>query len=210
MAHLRRRHRRRLRASHGEVRLKSFCAEPAAIAGYGPLVTEDGRELRRDARAPAYRRRLRRAALAARSPRREAAEALKGTRLYAPPRHACRRLPRRRVLPPARGRGRPAGWRVVADRTRRRRALGSGARRVHDATGAARRHDRLDALAPWRRAPPQPAPRIAFARRVGASRRAIATADGSVIVRGRRPLVCDIRVRATRDADPTSRGRSRR
>ena len=27
----------------GEVRLKSFCAEPAAIASYGPLLTEDGR-----------------------------------------------------------------------------------------------------------------------------------------------------------------------
>jgi 16S rRNA processing protein RimM len=26
----------------GEVRLKSFCAEPSAIAGYGPLFTEDG------------------------------------------------------------------------------------------------------------------------------------------------------------------------
>ncbi len=26
----------------GEVRLKSFCAEPAAIASYGPLYTEDG------------------------------------------------------------------------------------------------------------------------------------------------------------------------
>ena len=26
----------------GEVRLKSFCAEPAAIATYGPLFTEDG------------------------------------------------------------------------------------------------------------------------------------------------------------------------
>ncbi len=26
----------------GEVRLKSFCAEPPAIAGYGPLYTEDG------------------------------------------------------------------------------------------------------------------------------------------------------------------------
>lgn len=26
----------------GEVRLKSFCAEPAAIADYGPLFTEDG------------------------------------------------------------------------------------------------------------------------------------------------------------------------
>ena len=27
----------------GEVRLKSFCAEPEAIEGYGPLTTEDGR-----------------------------------------------------------------------------------------------------------------------------------------------------------------------
>ena len=27
----------------GEVRLKSFCAEPADIAGYGPLTTEDGK-----------------------------------------------------------------------------------------------------------------------------------------------------------------------
>ncbi len=27
----------------GEVRLKSFCAEPTAIAGYGPLFTEDGK-----------------------------------------------------------------------------------------------------------------------------------------------------------------------
>ena len=26
----------------GEVRLKSFCAEPADIAGYSPLTTEDG------------------------------------------------------------------------------------------------------------------------------------------------------------------------
>ena len=28
---------------HGEVRLKSFCAEPEAIADYAPLHTEDGR-----------------------------------------------------------------------------------------------------------------------------------------------------------------------
>ena len=28
---------------HGEVRLKSFCADPAAIADYTPLFTEDGR-----------------------------------------------------------------------------------------------------------------------------------------------------------------------
>ena len=30
----------------GEVRLKSFCAEPESIADYGPLVTEDGRACR--------------------------------------------------------------------------------------------------------------------------------------------------------------------
>ena len=29
---------------HGEVRLKSFCADPAAIADYTPLFTEDGRQ----------------------------------------------------------------------------------------------------------------------------------------------------------------------
>ena len=29
---------------HGEVRLKSFCADPAAIADYAPLFTEDGRK----------------------------------------------------------------------------------------------------------------------------------------------------------------------
>lgn len=28
---------------HGEVRLKSFCADPGAIADYAPLFTEDGR-----------------------------------------------------------------------------------------------------------------------------------------------------------------------
>jgi len=28
---------------HGEVRLKSYCADPAAIADYVPLHTEDGR-----------------------------------------------------------------------------------------------------------------------------------------------------------------------
>lgn len=27
---------------HGEVRIKSFCAEPTAIADYGPLASEDG------------------------------------------------------------------------------------------------------------------------------------------------------------------------
>ena len=28
---------------HGEVRLKSFTAEPTALADYSPLVTEDGK-----------------------------------------------------------------------------------------------------------------------------------------------------------------------
>jgi 16S rRNA processing protein RimM len=66
---------------HGEVRLKSFCAEPAAIAGYGPLWTEDGTR--------AFEVRLSKpleGAFAARLSgigTREAAEALKGTRLYA-------------------------------------------------------------------------------------------------------------------------------
>ena len=65
----------------GEVRLKSFCAEPAAIAGYGPLVTEDGRSFGVQALRPiqgAFAARL--TGIASR----EEAEALKGTRLYAP------------------------------------------------------------------------------------------------------------------------------
>jgi 16S rRNA processing protein RimM len=66
---------------HGEVRLKSFCAEPAAIAGYGPLWTEDGTR--------AFEVRLSKPLQGAFAARlsgigtREAAEALKGTRLYA-------------------------------------------------------------------------------------------------------------------------------
>jgi 16S rRNA processing protein RimM len=65
----------------GEVRLKSFCAEPAAIAGYGPLVTEDGRSFGVRLLRPVA------GAFAARLTgveSREQAEALKGTRLYAP------------------------------------------------------------------------------------------------------------------------------
>ena len=63
------------------MRLKSFCADPAAIAGYAPLLTEDGRSfgvsgLRPD--AGAFAARLTGVAT------REAAEALKGTRLYVP------------------------------------------------------------------------------------------------------------------------------
>lgn len=66
---------------HGEVRLKSFCADPAAIADYAPLATDDGRS---------YEVRLLRPITGAFAARlsgvatREEAEALKGTRLYAP------------------------------------------------------------------------------------------------------------------------------
>ena len=64
----------------GEVRLKSFCADPAAIADYGPLVTEDGRSFGVRLMRPiagAFAARLSGVAT------REEAEALKGTRLYA-------------------------------------------------------------------------------------------------------------------------------
>lgn len=65
----------------GEVKLKSFCAEPRAIASYGPLWSEDG--------ARSFTLALTRpvpAGFAARIPgiaTREQAEALRGTRLYA-------------------------------------------------------------------------------------------------------------------------------
>ena len=65
----------------GEVRLKSFCADPAAIAGYGPLVAEDGRSFEVRLVRPiagAFAARLSGVAT------REEAEALKGTRLHAP------------------------------------------------------------------------------------------------------------------------------
>jgi 16S rRNA processing protein RimM len=65
----------------GEVRLKSFCAEPAAIAAYAPLVTEDDRSFGVTLTRPltgAFAARLTGVAT------REQAEALKGTRLYAP------------------------------------------------------------------------------------------------------------------------------
>lgn len=70
----------------GEVRIKSFCAEPAAIGGYGPLTTEDGR---------AFTLRITRPVKEGFAVRlsgidtREQAEALRGTRLYA----ARERLP---------------------------------------------------------------------------------------------------------------------
>ncbi len=65
---------------HGAVRLKSFCADPAAIATYGPLVTEDGSSYAITLLKPiagAFAVRLSGVAT------REAAEALKGTRLHA-------------------------------------------------------------------------------------------------------------------------------
>jgi len=66
----------------GEARIKSFCAEPEAIAGYGPLTVEDGgREFTlRITRAVKGGFAARLSGVATR----EDAEALKGTRLYAP------------------------------------------------------------------------------------------------------------------------------
>ena len=66
----------------GEVRLKSFCAEPAAIAGYAPLSTEDGARLFDVSHLQAVKGGF--AARLSGVATREAAEALRGTRLYAP------------------------------------------------------------------------------------------------------------------------------
>ncbi|SHJ13115.1 ribosome maturation factor RimM [Wenxinia saemankumensis] len=66
---------------HGEVRLKSFCAQPEAIAAYAPLTDASGRSY------PAIRLTgATKGALTARIDgiaTREEAEALKGTQLYA-------------------------------------------------------------------------------------------------------------------------------
>lgn len=65
----------------GEVRLKSFCADPEAIAGYAPLTTEDGTR--------SFAVTLTRSIPAGFSARlsgiatKEQADALKGTRLFA-------------------------------------------------------------------------------------------------------------------------------
>lgn len=64
----------------GEVRLKSFCAEPEAIATYGPLWTQEGREFTVSLGRPIA------GGIAARLSgvdTREAADALRGQRLYA-------------------------------------------------------------------------------------------------------------------------------
>lgn len=66
----------------GEVRLKSFCAQAADIAAYGPLTTEDG--------ARSFDITLTRPVAAGFAARlsgvtsKEAADALRGTRLFAP------------------------------------------------------------------------------------------------------------------------------
>ncbi len=68
----------------GEVRLKSFCAEPEAIGSYGPLTTEDGRSFDVKVTRPV------KGGFAARLSgvsTREQAEALKGTRLHVPRDH---------------------------------------------------------------------------------------------------------------------------
>ena len=65
----------------GEVRLKSFCAEPEAIAEYAPLTSEDGRQ--------SYTLKITRAVKGGFAARlsgvatKDAADALRGTRLYA-------------------------------------------------------------------------------------------------------------------------------
>lgn len=65
----------------GEVRLKSFCAEPTDIAAYGPLLTEDGREFSVTLTRPVS------GGLGARLrgiTTKEQADALRGTSLYVP------------------------------------------------------------------------------------------------------------------------------
>jgi len=65
----------------GEVRLRSFTAEPEAIAAYGPLQTEDGRAIEIEALRPAKDHFV--AALAGIHDR-DAAAQLANTKLYAP------------------------------------------------------------------------------------------------------------------------------
>lgn len=67
---------------HGEVRLKSFCAQPEAIAAYAPLTDADGRSY-----GPIRITGQTKGALTARIDgiaTREEAEALKGAELFAP------------------------------------------------------------------------------------------------------------------------------
>ncbi|MDJ0639931.1 MAG: ribosome maturation factor RimM [Paracoccaceae bacterium] len=66
----------------GEVRLKSFCAEPKDIASYGPLASEDGGQSWDVTLSQPIKNGFAARLSGVRS--KEAAEALKGTRLYAP------------------------------------------------------------------------------------------------------------------------------
>jgi 16S rRNA processing protein RimM len=74
----------------GEVRLKSFCAEPGAVGDYGPLTTEDGNASFRISGLRPIKEGF--SARLSGVSSREAAEALKGVRLYAP-REALPSLP---------------------------------------------------------------------------------------------------------------------
>jgi len=65
----------------GEVRLRSFTSEPAAIAGYGPLQTEDGRVIAIESLRPAKDHFVARLAGIG---DRNAAEQLTNVRLYVP------------------------------------------------------------------------------------------------------------------------------
>ena len=71
----------------GEVRLRSFTSDPAAIADYGPLETEDGRVLEIEALRPAKDHFVARLSGIG---DRDAASALTNTKLYVP----RKRLPR--------------------------------------------------------------------------------------------------------------------
>ncbi|PWJ16181.1 ribosome maturation factor RimM [Jannaschia seohaensis] len=65
----------------GEVRVKSFCADPSAIGDYGPLTGDDGKTYTVTVLRPVkggYAVRL------SGVPHKEAADALRGTRLWAP------------------------------------------------------------------------------------------------------------------------------
>ena len=66
---------------HGEVRLRSFTSDPGAIAGYGPLQTEDGRVLAIESLKPAGGHFLARFSGVH---DRDAARALANTKLYVP------------------------------------------------------------------------------------------------------------------------------
>jgi 16S rRNA processing protein RimM len=65
----------------GEVRLRSFTAEPAAIAGYGPLETQDGRVFSIEALRPAKDHFIARLSGVV---DRDAARALANAKLYVP------------------------------------------------------------------------------------------------------------------------------